>query len=117
MIDDTLDLPAAAAFLNLHPSTLQARAKAGTIPGSKPGRAWVFLRSDLIAYLKGLQQCHSTASVASTTLTSRQAEAALDAVLGPATGAMRRSGTTSSRPQRGAKIASVTPLRIAGPTQ
>jgi hypothetical protein len=26
-MDDTLDLPAAAVFLNLHPSTLQARAK------------------------------------------------------------------------------------------
>jgi excisionase family DNA binding protein len=115
VIDDTLDLPAAAAFLNLHPSTLQARAKAGTIPGAKPGRAWVFLRSDLIAYLKGLQ-CRSTASETSTTLTSRQAEAALDAVLGPATGSRRRSGTTSSLPTRGARLASVTPLRAAGPT-
>ena len=115
MIDDTLNLRAAAAFLNLHPSTLQARAKAGKIPGAKPGRAWVFLRSDLIAYLRGLQ-CPSTASETSTTLTSRQAEAALDAVLGPATGRRRKSGTTSSQPRPGARIASVTPLRAAGPT-
>jgi excisionase family DNA binding protein len=114
--DDTLDLPAAAAFLNLHPSTLQARAKAGKIPGCKPGRAWVFLRSDLIAYLKGLQ-CPSTASEPSGTLTSRQAEAALDALLGPQTGGRRRSTTTSSQPRRGAKTASVTPLRAPGPTQ
>jgi hypothetical protein len=115
VIDDTLDLPAAAAFLNLHPSTLQARAKAGTIPGAKPGRAWVFLRSDLIAYLKGLQ-CRSTASDAPGTLTSRQAEAALDALLGPRTASKRRSTTTSSQPRPGARIASVTPLRAAGPT-
>jgi excisionase family DNA binding protein len=115
MTDDTLDLPAAAAFLNLHPSTLQARAKAGKIPGAKPGRAWVFLRSDLIAYLKGLQ-CPSTASETSTTLTSRQAEAALDAVLGPRTGKPRRSGTTSSRQNLGGKFASVTLLRAPGQT-
>lgn len=30
----TLDLAEAAAFLGLHPHTLQARAKAGTVPGN-----------------------------------------------------------------------------------
>ena len=39
----TLDLAEAAAFLGLHPHTLQARAKAGQVPGSparsrRPGR-------------------------------------------------------------------------------
>ena len=32
----TLDLLDAAAFLHLHPDTLQRRAKAGDIPGSEP---------------------------------------------------------------------------------
>lgn len=36
----TLDLTEAAAFLGLHPHTLQARAKAGQIPGAKIGREW-----------------------------------------------------------------------------
>lgn len=36
---NTLDLAAAAAFLGLHPHTLQARAKAGEIPGAKVGNA------------------------------------------------------------------------------
>lgn len=34
---NSLDLDAAAAFLGLHPHTLQARAKAGEIPGGKVG--------------------------------------------------------------------------------
>lgn len=31
----TLDLTEAAAFLGIHPNTLQARAKSGAIPGAK----------------------------------------------------------------------------------
>lgn len=34
----TLDLHEAAALLKLHPDTLQRRAKAGEIPGAKPGK-------------------------------------------------------------------------------
>ena len=49
----TLDLHEAAALLKLHPDTLQRRAKAGEIPGAKPGKAWVFLDEDLIAWLRG----------------------------------------------------------------
>ena len=36
---NTIDIAAAAAFLGLHPHTLQARAKAGEIPGAKVGNA------------------------------------------------------------------------------
>lgn len=39
----SLNLEDAAAFVGLHPNTLQARAKAGEIPGAKPGKEWRFL--------------------------------------------------------------------------
>jgi hypothetical protein len=48
----TLDLQQAAAFLNMNAETLRQRAKAGAIPGAKPGKSWVFLDEDLVAYLR-----------------------------------------------------------------
>ncbi|MGB8437740.1 MAG: helix-turn-helix domain-containing protein [Burkholderiales bacterium] len=50
----TLNLKQAAAFLNMHPVTVQERARAGTLPGAKPGKCWVFLEEDLAAYLRAL---------------------------------------------------------------
>ena len=35
---NTLDLKAAAAFLHIHPVTLQEKARAGEIPGAKIGK-------------------------------------------------------------------------------
>ncbi|HXM80519.1 MAG TPA: tyrosine-type recombinase/integrase [Burkholderiales bacterium] len=50
---DTLSLQQAAALLNIHPVTLQDKARAGEIPGAaKIGRAWVFIRVDLIEYIR-----------------------------------------------------------------
>lgn len=78
---NSLDLEAAAAFLGLHPHTLQARAKAGEIPGAKPGKEWRFLDVDLADYLRSQypakQQreeagCHSTGSGKSGTTTSSE---------------------------------------------
>ena len=44
----TLNLTEAAAFLHLHPNTVQERAKRGIIPGAaKPGKCWVFLEDGL----------------------------------------------------------------------
>ena len=68
----TLTLQQAAAFLKLHPVTLQTKAKAGEIPGCKIGRRWVFIEVDLIEYIRAQYQrrllqgdgketlCHST---------------------------------------------------------
>ncbi|WP_427501336.1 helix-turn-helix domain-containing protein [Methylomonas sp. MED-D] len=50
----TLDLHAATDLLKLHPSTVLAKARAGEIPAAKPGKCWVFIEDDLIAYLRGL---------------------------------------------------------------
>src|SRR5262245_31038508 len=53
----TLNLPQAAKFLNMHPVTVQEKARAGIIPGAKPGKCWVFLEDDLAAYLRSLYPC------------------------------------------------------------
>lgn len=58
----SLGLVDAAALLRIHPNTLQQRARAGLISGSKIGRAWVFLEDDLVSYIRAGQEnaCHST---------------------------------------------------------
>ncbi len=45
----------AAAFLRLTPKSVCSRAASGALVGYKPGRAWVFLEEDLLAYLKSTQ--------------------------------------------------------------
>jgi len=52
--DETLDLNAAADFLKMSPSALRYKAKQGIISGAKPAKRWVFLKSDLVSYLKSL---------------------------------------------------------------
>ena len=49
---NTFDLQEAARFLGIHPHTLQARAKAGIIPGAKLGKEWRFIDDDLVGYLR-----------------------------------------------------------------
>ena len=49
---NTLTLEQAASFLKMHPEEVRSRAKRGAIPGSKPGRRWVFIDEDLAAYLR-----------------------------------------------------------------
>jgi len=48
----SLDLKEAAAFLGVHPATLQSLAASGAIPGAKVGRSWRFLDVDLVAHLR-----------------------------------------------------------------
>ena len=53
MNDETLNLEQAAAFLFIHENTMQELAAKGEIPNAaKIGRAWVFLKSGLIDYVK-----------------------------------------------------------------
>jgi excisionase family DNA binding protein len=58
----TLRLHAAAQLLGLSPVTLRKRAAAGTVPGYKVGKPWVFLEDELIAYMKGTRRCPSIAT-------------------------------------------------------
>ncbi len=48
----TLGLKEAAAFLRMNPEALRQKAKAGVIPGAKPGKRWVFLEDDLAEYIR-----------------------------------------------------------------
>jgi excisionase family DNA binding protein len=57
----TLLLEEAAAFLGLHPVTVLKKARAGEIPAAKPGKRWVFLKEDLVTYLRGLYASPSRA--------------------------------------------------------
>ena len=49
---DSLDLHDAADFLKMHWQTLRAKAQSGEIPGAKLGKRWVFLKEDLVSYIR-----------------------------------------------------------------
>lgn len=51
---ETLNLEEAAKFLNMHPVSVQMKARAGEIPGAKPGKCWTFVKADLVTYLRSL---------------------------------------------------------------
>ncbi|MBU0753323.1 MAG: helix-turn-helix domain-containing protein [Gammaproteobacteria bacterium] len=113
----TLDLPEAAAFLGLHPTTLQARAKAGEVPGAKIGKEWRFLDLDLVEYLRAHYRanqpepppCHSKKGRAAPTgrSSSTTRESAFAAALGLPTRPKRSDSTTNYAPRSGP------PLRLA----
>jgi Helix-turn-helix domain len=59
----TIGLEEAAAALRMAPSTLRKRAAAGKVPGYKPGRQWVFLPHEIVAYLQASRPaCRSIAA-------------------------------------------------------
>ena len=104
----TLDLKEAAAFLHLHPHTLEAKARAGEVPGAKPGKCWVFLEVDLADWLraqyrapkqeKGEEVCRSTSVGASTGANGRSKNSAasqLEKLLARPTAKPRRNNTTA----------------------
>jgi hypothetical protein len=76
-LPETLDLPAAAAFCGLHPNTLREMAARGDAPGAKPARAWIFIKDDLLAWMRGQYvekaPCHSTSKRAAKSGGSRSA--------------------------------------------
>ncbi|MSQ74014.1 MAG: DNA-binding protein [Betaproteobacteria bacterium] len=57
----TLNAEQAAHLLNMHPVTVLEKARAGIIPGAKPGKRWVFVEADLVAYLRGIYPCNRQA--------------------------------------------------------
>ena len=48
----TLNLRQAAELLNIHPATLQEKARTGEIPGARIGKCWVFIEFDLIQHIR-----------------------------------------------------------------
>ena len=108
----TLDLREAARLLHMSPSTLREKAKARVIPGAKPGKRWVFLESDLVAYLRSLYgdrkfepdraialgnaSCRSIdAEISGGCASRRPVDAEYAALLGLPIANRRRSSTTS----------------------
>src|SRR3569832_339372 len=49
---DTLDINECAEFLKIERSHALKLAGEGILPGAKIGRAWVFLKDDLVEYLR-----------------------------------------------------------------
>ena len=48
---DTIDTTECAALLRCSPDQVEEMARAGDLPGLKIGRAWLFVRADLLLYL------------------------------------------------------------------
>lgn len=49
---EILDATEAAALLRVETSTIMQLARKGELPGTRIGKFWVFLREDVMAYLK-----------------------------------------------------------------
>lgn len=50
--DETLDLAQAAAMLFAEPETVSKLARCGELPGTQVGKGWVFMRDDVLAFLR-----------------------------------------------------------------
>lgn len=50
---EVLTADEAAVLLRVSTKTVLALARAGTLPGEKVGRAWRFLKSDVLIYVSG----------------------------------------------------------------
>lgn len=48
---ETIDASECAALLRCSPNQVEEMARAGDLPGLKIGRAWLFVRHDLLAFL------------------------------------------------------------------
>ncbi|MET0264263.1 MAG: helix-turn-helix domain-containing protein [Duganella sp.] len=49
---DTLDAAGAAAILHTDAATVLQLARCGDLPGTKIGKGWVFLRADVLEFLR-----------------------------------------------------------------
>src|SRR5437660_11360406 len=64
-MEDFLTAQEAASLLHLHVKRIQARARAGQLPGTRIGRKWLFPRSRLMARLGPSPRSEKEAEVAS----------------------------------------------------
>lgn len=51
-LDETLGVVDAAGLLRAETSTVMQLARSGALPGTRIGKSWVFLREDVIAFLR-----------------------------------------------------------------
>ncbi|MDH3672666.1 MAG: helix-turn-helix domain-containing protein [Gammaproteobacteria bacterium] len=85
----TLDLHQAAQFLRMNPEALRQKAKAGEVPGAKPGKCWVFVEEDLVEYIRSQYACPRQAVRVTNVNEEAICHSTVDA---------RRGGSTSRRP-------------------
>ena len=102
-MSETLDVNEAAKLLHMHPATVKEKARRGEIPGSKPGKSWLFIREDLIHFLRSISTCPFIQSEASGTTTSARRVVVLDDLLALPTARRRKNSMTNSRRQHGDK--------------
>ena len=50
--DDTLGVTEAAALLRAESETVMQFARRGELPGTRIGKSWVFMRDDVLAFLR-----------------------------------------------------------------
>lgn len=50
--DETLGVPEAAALLRADGETVMQYARRGELPGTRIGKSWVFMRDDVLAFLR-----------------------------------------------------------------
>ena len=50
---EVLTADEAAALLRVSTKTVLGLARSGSLPGEKVGRAWRFVKSDVLAYVRG----------------------------------------------------------------
>ncbi|WP_157889414.1 helix-turn-helix domain-containing protein [Chromobacterium subtsugae] len=113
MDESTMDIGQAAVFLHCCEDTVYQLARKKKLPGRKVGRGWVFLKSDLVAHIRGDQNnsrqevqvgsekgeeavCRSiNEERLGGVISQRQAVKELDSLLERVTGRRPRNSTTS----------------------
>jgi len=53
-IEKPIDTKEAAIFLHISEETLRRKAQSGEIPASKSGKGWIYVKEDLIKYIRSL---------------------------------------------------------------
>jgi len=59
---EVLTTEEAASLLRVSSKTVLSLARTGSLPGEKVGRAWRFLRSDVLAYVRGANEAKGVTS-------------------------------------------------------
>lgn len=51
-LDDSMDLPSVALYLGAKAETVAQLARKGELPGAQIGKGWIFLREDVLRFLR-----------------------------------------------------------------
>lgn len=90
----TFNLKQAAEFLKMKTGALRAKAAVGDVPADKPGKSWVFIKEDLVDWMRARQrvrkeaqerrtkECHLVNETASTGRDFRTVESEYNDLLG-----------------------------------